>query len=227
MGNELLFLFQAGMIGSCALGALALGRDALIAWIALQAVLANLLTLKQILLFGLTVTTGDIFAVGSILSFNILQEFFGKKMARRSMYISFAAMLAYLFFTQAHLWYIPAPCDFLHDSYAAVLQMMPRLIIASFSTFMLVQCIDMIVYAGFKKLLSGRYVAFRAFVCLLFSQALDTTIFTFLGLYGLIISPLHVIGMSTAIKYVVIVCAVPFVTFARWVYTRSSSLRSA
>ena len=57
--NESLFAIHILTTVLLLLAALRLGKDALIAWIALQGILANVLILKQVELFGMTVTTCD------------------------------------------------------------------------------------------------------------------------------------------------------------------------
>lgn len=218
--NELLFISQAVLMALFSLVSLRLGRSGLISWITLQAVLANLLTLKQITLFGLSVTSGDIFAVGSILSFNLLQEFYGKSQARKSILISFSGMIAYLVFTQCHVLYAPSSHDLLHESYQAILAFMPRLIIASVTTFVTVQLLDTIIYGAVRRFFGAGRLLLRATLCLMISQAIDTILFTFLGLYGVVSFPWQVISLSIMVKFAVIACSVPFVSFARRVFHR-------
>ena len=82
--NELLFFIHVFLVVSFVMGALRLGKAALIALSAVQAVLANLFVVKQIDLFGFSITCSDVFAVGGILSINLIQEFFGKEAAEVS-----------------------------------------------------------------------------------------------------------------------------------------------
>ena len=62
--NELIFLFHILLVLSFVLGALRLGKNALLSLLALQAILANLFVVKQISLFGFAVTCSDVFAIG-------------------------------------------------------------------------------------------------------------------------------------------------------------------
>src|SRR5690554_7549504 len=61
---------------------LRLGERALHAWLCVIAVAMNLFVSKQISLFGLEVTATDALAVSYLLGFNLLQEFYGKQVAR-------------------------------------------------------------------------------------------------------------------------------------------------
>ena len=72
--NESIFLFHVITILVFTLIAFRLGKTALGSWICIQALCANLLVLKQVVLFGLHVTCSDVFAIGGILRLNLLQE---------------------------------------------------------------------------------------------------------------------------------------------------------
>ena len=108
---NLFFFFHALFIGICALIALRLGQCALVAFISVQSILANLFVLKQIAFFGLTATCSDAFIVGGVLGLNLLQEYFGKKAALRAIWTSFFLMLFYAVVSHIHLMYIPRITD--------------------------------------------------------------------------------------------------------------------
>ena len=77
--NELFFLLHIITIVAFALGALYIGKNALIVLVAMQSVLANLFVIKQMTFLGFNVTCADVFAVGTILTLNLLQEYYGEK----------------------------------------------------------------------------------------------------------------------------------------------------
>ncbi len=79
--NESLFLLHLVLVAGFSLVSLRMGAFALTTLIALFATFANLFVVKQMTLFGMQVTCSDVFAVGSLLAINLLQEFYGKKAA--------------------------------------------------------------------------------------------------------------------------------------------------
>ena len=91
MLNELIFLSYICVVSGASLIALALGKEALVALICVQAVLVNFFVTKQITLFGLTATASDALAVGATLALNLLQEYYQKPVARKAIWISFFA----------------------------------------------------------------------------------------------------------------------------------------
>src|SRR3972149_3921393 len=109
--NEILFSFHILLIIGFSLGALRLGKEALIALISMEALLANLLVLKQMTFFGLTITCTDVFAIGTILGLNLLQEYFGKESASKAAWICFFLLVFFALMSQIHLFYKPSYTD--------------------------------------------------------------------------------------------------------------------
>jgi len=202
--NELIFFLHIILIVFIAFGALKIGKEALIALTALLAVAANFFVLKQMLLFNWNVTCSDVFAVGSILSLNLLQEHFGKEAARRAVSICFFAMIFFGLMSQIHLFYTPSPYDYAHPSYLALLTPAPRLLLASLLSFFLVQQIDVALFSFLKKRFTSLDWRLRNGVSLFVSQLLDTVFFSLLGLYGLVASLESIIVVSFLVKLFII-----------------------
>jgi uncharacterized integral membrane protein (TIGR00697 family) len=204
--NEILFLVQVLLIVGFALGALRLGALALVVWVTVQALISNLFVLKQITLFGFDVTASDAFAIGSLLGLNFLQEYFDKEMAKKATWICFFFMLFFTLSAYIHLQYIPNQYDFTHNAFVSILSQSPRLLFASMSVFFVVQQFDIRFFAFLKNRLPNKSFALRAAMALLTSQILDTTLFSIVGLYGIVASLLNIIVFSLAIKLMVISC---------------------
>lgn len=212
--NELLFFAQSLLILSFALGALKLGSSALTAWIAIQALIANLFVLKQITLFGFEVTASDAYAIGSLLGLNFLQEYFGKDESRRATWVCFFIMIFFTVVSQLHLLYQASPADTSQSAFATILSPAPRLLIASMGVFFLVQHFDIRFFAFLKRQLPQASFAMRAALTLIISQFLDTFLFSFAGLYGIVPSIADIIILSFAVKLAVICC---FSSVVKWV----------
>jgi len=217
--NELIFIFQATTVAIFTLTALWLGKEALTATVCLYCILSNLFVTKQITLFGLSVVSTDVFAVGSILGLNLMQEYFGLSAARKAIGINAVLLLFYLASTQLFLAYAPNSFDTMNQHFIPVLTHMPRIIIASALVYFFVQLFDAQLYRFFKTFFKNRFLVGRNVMSLLISQLLDTVLFTFAGLYGIIQSPFHVIIISYTIKIIVIMCSAPFVSFAKRIIT--------
>ncbi|MBS0616470.1 MAG: queuosine precursor transporter [Verrucomicrobia bacterium] len=199
--NELIFIFHMMAAAAAIRFSLHLGKEALITLVALMALLANFFVLKQIELLGFTVTCSDVFAIADILSLNLLQVRFGKESAQKAITISLGAFIFFALFSQIHLLYLPSSYDTAHSHYAMLLSPSPRLLLASLTTFAIVQYFDVQFFAYLRRRLQTNWQLLSVF-SILVSQALDTVLFSFLGLYGLVASMTSIIIISYALKVV-------------------------
>lgn len=202
--NELLFFVQVLTVFVFGMVALKFGKAALIAWISLQAVLANLFVLKQMTFFGFHITCSDVFAVGSVLGVNLLREYFGKQVAVKGLWACFFSMIFFVVMAQLHLMYQPSPFDTTQAAYQTLLFPTPRLLLASLAVFFLVQQIDLHLFGYLKENLTALPLAGRNAVSLTLSQLIDTVLFSYLGLYGLVSSLWDIIAISFLVKLVII-----------------------
>lgn len=209
--NEYIFFLQVLVVTSCTLGALTLGKEALVASICLQQILANLFITKQITLFGMDVVSTDVFAVGSILGLNLLQEYFGLEQAKKTIIISFAALIFYMAMTQFLLWYTPNGFDIMHHHFDQVLGYSLRIVSASVGVYILSQYASTYIYAQIKELWPASTLFTRNMLSLCLSQLLDTVLFTILALYGIVANVFHIIVISYSIKMIVIALSSTFI----------------
>lgn len=216
--NEYIFLSHAIFVGISALGALLLKRAGLTAFVVTQCLLANLFVLKQTTLFGFSATCSDAYTIGATIGLNLLQEYFGKKAAKQAIVINFFILILYAIVSQIHLWYIPSTVDTTQAHYCALFEVTPRIIIASFSVFLFTQMLDYHLYGFLKNKLKDRYLLIRNYASIIICQAIDTILFSFLGLYGIIDNLWEVMLVSYSIKLIAIVVATPFVWASRPLY---------
>ena len=111
--NSIILVLHVTSVCVLTLFALRFGKELMIAWLSLLAVAMNLFVLKQITLFGLCVTSSDALAVGYLLGLNLIQEFFGGKTARKTVWISLFISASFVLLSQIHLAYTPNHYDLL------------------------------------------------------------------------------------------------------------------
>jgi len=222
MINELIFVLQTITMGAFAIISLRIGKDALTAFITLCCVLANLFVVKQITLCGLTATASDAFSIGAVLSLNLLQEYYDRQSAQRAIFISFALLIFYCIVSLLHVAFIPCAIDTMHPHFASILTTMPRIIIASLSVYITVQYIDAWLYGSLKKLTNGNYLVARNVLSLVICQLLDTVLFSFLGLYGILENITEIIVVSYAIKLAAIALSTPFIVLSKKIVKKNS-----
>ncbi len=216
--NELLFFAHVIVVMLVVLGAVRLGREALITSIALQAVIANLFVIKQITLFGMHVTSGDVYIVGSMLALNLLQEFHGREAVQKSIWISFGALIFLGVMGQFQLLYQPNAHDFTHEGFQMLLAPQPRILFASLAAFFAVQQLDMRLFAYLKNKFSRTPLALRSGASLVVCQTVDTILFAFLGLFGMVNNVGHIILICLIVKFTIIACMTPLTGLARRVH---------
>ncbi len=212
--NELNFFCQVFIIIAFLLYFRKQGKEALFTLCTLFSLLANLFVLKQTTLFGLEVTCSDAFAVGSTLGLSFLQQDAGKKSAQKLIWITFAILIFFTLLSQIHLYYSPSLHDTSQSAYQMILTSSPRILIASLISYFISQFIDIEVFGWLRN----RWIQKRLFIPLLpsclFTQLIDTCLFSFLGLYGIISPLLDIIIFSFMIKAIVTVLMVS----ASWLY---------
>jgi len=200
--NELVFFLHVAMVTLFAHIALRMGKSALAAMAALLGVLANLFVSKQTLLFGLEVTCADAYAVGGFLALNLYQERYGKDEAKKLIWISFLALALFGIMATIHLLYKPSGSDWAHAHFSPILRHSPRIVIASFITYFIVQRLDVEIFGWLRKKIGSFPTAL--FFSLLISQVFDTVLFSALGLYGLVTSLVQITLFSILIKWIIV-----------------------
>ena len=107
--------------------------------------------------------------------------------------------------SQIHLLYLPSPADHVQEAFSSILSAAPRIVLASIGVYAFVQRIDILIFS----LLSRRIARFgvRVLLSLLISQAIDTALFSFFGLYGLVDRLIEIMLVSYAVKCAVIACS--------------------
>lgn len=211
--NEIIFLLHILAVLGFGLGALRLGKEALISWIVIQTLLANLFVLKQITFLGFEVTCSDVFAIGCLVGLNLLQEYFGKESAQKAGKICLLLLAFFALMARFQLSYAPSPHDQAHPAFTHILSSSPRLLFASLITFFVVQQLDLHLFRHLRSKVSS--FGLRNVISISSSQLLDTILFSYLGLYGLVHSIFDIIVISFLLKFFIILFMTPFTTFAK------------
>ncbi|NGX34249.1 MAG: hypothetical protein K1060chlam1_00600 [Candidatus Anoxychlamydiales bacterium] len=214
--NEILFLAHILLVILFLLVALRLGKNYLLVFAAIQALIANLFVIKQIDLFTKTVTTTDVFIIGAIFSQNLLQEYFGKEVAIKTIKISFFSMLFFLVMSKIHLLYTPSLLDTTHSSFENILSSTPRIVISSISAFFITQRLDIYFFSFLKKIFNQKFLPLRMGISSIVVQFIDTVLFSFLALWGIVDHIFDIILFSFIIKSLVIIFSVSFMRFSKY-----------
>ncbi len=213
--NEILFFLHIFLVIGLVLGSLRIGKNALVSLIVLQAVFANLFVVKQISLFGFSVTCSDVFSIGGILGLNLLQEYYGRQEAKAALKASFLGLLFFMVVSKVHLLYIPLAEDVTQEAFVQILSHTIRISCASMGVYFIVQKLDIRLFGFLQSLFGKTYLPFRVGLSLILTQFLDTVLFSFFGLYGIVVSLFDVIVVSFLIKCMIISCSSVLVAFVK------------
>lgn len=212
--NELIFFSHIFIMIAFVFCALNLGKEVLIASFVIQAILGNLFVTKQIELFHFTITCSDVFTVGAFLSFGLLHEYFGKEITKKTIWITLFLLAFFCVMSEMHLLYVPSPHDMTQGAFSQILSATPRIIGASTVCILIAQKINMTTLFWLQQIGVGS-LAVRIGSATVISQLVDTLLFSFLGLYGLVHNMLHIIAVSFMIKVIIIVCMTPLMSFSK------------
>lgn len=210
MLNLLLFLGSCAAVAGFAWYFWYLGQSALTAWIAILSLLANLFVLKQIDIVGLNATASDVFAIGSLLGLNLLQEKYGRQATQQAIWASFSCLLFFTLMSQIHLSYLPSIHDNSQEAYAFLLAPAPRIMFSSLATFLLVDQFDARIYSLVRVKYPQIPMLWVSGLTMCASQLLDTVLFSFLGLYGVVEALMEIIIVSYGIKLIAIANTIPW-----------------
>ncbi len=214
MMNELVLLLQIGVISITAFAALRLGQNALVAFSVLQMVLANLFVLKQTSLFGMHATSADAFVVGSLLGFNLLQECYGKAVAKKMIVTTFVLLVFYAVSSYIHLLFVPSGLDSTQVHFSALLGTAPWLVGGSIVIFMIAQIVDFLMYGFLQRVWPKGWLIIRNYLALGATEVVDTILFTlFLFWLGITTQPGEVGIVSFIVKMGITLIATPMITF--------------
>lgn len=221
MLNSLLFLSSLPLMIGFAWFFWRLGQSALTAWIAILSLLANLFVLKQINLFGLNATASDIFVVGNLLALNLMQERFGYQAAQQAIWTSFGCLLFFVIMSQIHLHYLPSHYDQSQAAYGFLFTHSPRILVASLATFLLIEQCNSRLYRLLRLRCSHLSLTLVSIITLCICQLLDTILFAFLGLYGMVSAITEIILISYTIKLIIIAASVPWSFISQRLFVKS------
>ena len=191
MRNELLLIGSVVMIYSVVLISYRwFGKSGLFAMTSIATILANVEVLMLVDAFGINQTLGNVMFASTFLITDILSENEGKKSASKAVWIGVFTSIVMLIFTQYWMLYTPSSEDWARDAISQIFSTTPRLVLASFTGYVISQRLDVWLYhawwnftekkCGDKK----RFLWIRNNFSTLISQVVNTVIFTLIAFGG-------------------------------------------
>ena len=187
MPNELIFIITVLIYLGSVLGLYKLfGKNGLYAFAIFGTLLGNIAVCKNVDIFGVATTAGNVLYASTFLVTDILSEKYGKKDAAKAVLYSFSIMILWLLGTQLILWFTPNENDYINESLKVVFGLVPRITIASLAGFIISQNLDVFLYHLIWSKTGGTKgkLWLRNNGSTLTSQLIDTVIFTTLAFWG-------------------------------------------
>jgi len=180
--NEMIFLTMLLFTMCLNLWAFHKGVEWLIALIAVEIVLMNIFAIKQMNLFGLAVTGGNVMYAAIFLSTDLISEFFGKKQALQAVKIGFFATIFATLVFQFILRFQPSDFDFAQSHFIELFNFLPRIVVGSLVAYWIAQNLDVHLFHKIKNKTGNKHLWLRNTGSTAISQLLDSIIFTTVGL---------------------------------------------
>ncbi len=199
------------------------GRIGLYCWVPIAAIVANVQVVKLVEFFGITATLGNIVYASSFLVTDILSEIYGKKEAKRAVYIGLFSLVTMTVLMNLALNFVPAGDDFAQESLATIFGFMPRIAGASLLAYFLSQTHDVWAYDFWRnRFPSLRLLWLRNNASTMVSQFIDSTVFTLLAFWGVfpMVALVEIFWTTYLLKWVVGAADTPFIYIARYWYDR-------
>jgi len=193
------------------------GKSGLYVIIVASIIAANIQVVKTVQLFGLVATLGNVLYGGIFFTTDILTEVYGKKAARRGVWLGFIGMILVTLWMQIGLRFIPDVSDFAQGSLVTIFGLMPRVAAGSMIAYLLSQHHDVFAFHFLKNKTKGRLLWLRNCASTMVSQAIDTVVFCTIALWGVFDTNIWVQILATTyfLKWFVAVIDTPFIYLAK------------
>lgn len=196
--------------------ALHLGPSFLFTSMVVQGICANIFILKEISLFGLSVTGTDAFMIGIILAINLLEEFYGTEASQKAISNYIFSMFLLLPFKFIHLWYNPTASDTTDPHFQEILASSGRIILSTLIASFISLKLDRKLYQILSLKLGSEFLIMKNFITTTISQFIDTILFSYLALWGIFSNLWELIIFSYAIKLISILLTSIILTTIRF-----------
>ncbi|WP_105988638.1 queuosine precursor transporter [Staphylococcus simulans] len=163
------------------------GKQGLIAWVAIGTVIANIQVIKTVDIFTISATLGNVMFASIYLATDILNDIYGRKVAKRAVWMGFSSSLVMIILMQLSLHFIPAPEDMAQKALSTIFNIVPRIALGSIIAYIIGQHIDVFIFNAIKKVFkSDRTFAIRAYGSTTLSSIIDTALFVSIAFIGLL-----------------------------------------
>lgn len=193
------------------------GKNGVIAWVGLATVLANIITAKNVNIFGLSTAIGTVMFASTFLATDILTECYSVSDAKKAVRIGLFSNIILIISTQIALLYTPSEFDYAHDAMKTLFSLNLRISIASAVMYYIANMADIHIFSRIREKTGNGKLWLRNNVATILCNCLENFGFiglAFAGIYDF--STIMTIAFSTSvIEAIVAVCDTPFLYISR------------
>ena len=161
------------------------GKQGLIAWVAIGTIIANIQVIKTVDIFGISATLGNVMFASIYLATDILNDIYGRKVAKRAVWLGFSSTLVMIIVMQMSLHFIPAPEDISQKALSTIFDLVPRIALGSIIAYIIGQHVDVFIFSMIKKVFqSDKTFIIRAYGSTALSSIIDTALFVTIAFIG-------------------------------------------
>lgn len=161
------------------------GKQGLIAWIAIGTIIANIQVIKTVDIFTISATLGNVMFASIYLATDILNEIYGRKIAKRAVWLGFSSTLVMIIVMQLSLYFTPSPVDTTQGALDTIFNLVPRIALGSVIAYIIGQHLDVLLFSLLKKVFSSDSTfIIRAYGSTIISNIIDTALFVAIAFLG-------------------------------------------
>lgn len=193
------------------------GKSGLYIVIAASIIAANIQVVKTVQLFGLVATLGNVLYGSLFFATDVLSEVYGKKSARKGVWLGFGAMVLMTIWMQLAIRFIPDASDFSQGSIETIFGLMPRIATGSLVAYLLSQHHDVFAFHYWKGKTKGKYLWLRNCASTAVSQVIDSVVFSAIAFIGVFPWSVwfEILLTTYFLKFLVLLVDTPFIYWAR------------
>ncbi|MEX2947592.1 queuosine precursor transporter [Staphylococcus warneri] len=199
------------------------GKQGLLAWVAIGTIIANIQVIKTVEIFGISATLGNVMFASIYLATDILNDIYGRKIAKRAVWLGFASTLVMIIVMQMSLHFIPAPVDTAQSALHSIFDVVPRIALGSIVAYIIGQHVDVFIFSLIKKLFSSdKTFIIRAYGSTIISSIIDTALFVSIAFIGSLpgMAVFEIFITTYVLKLVSTIFNVPFGYIAKSFYRK-------
>lgn len=190
-------------------------KEGLYCWIVFAMITANILVSKQINIFSLQATLGNILFASTFLATDIMSEKYNTKESKKAINIGILFVIIFTLTTQFSLLFKPNELDMVNDGLKNIFSFNLRINISSIVMCYLANLLDIFIFEKIKKKTNKLWM--RNNIATIISNCLENylfTIFAFIGIYDLK-TILSIATTTTILEIIIAIFDTPFLYLSK------------